>query len=94
KAPDEFSKKIQRRTKRKLKSQQRKNDSAWFGLGMFGLVGWSIVVPALLSIGIGLWMDQRWPVGNSWVLTLFIVGIVLGCSNAWYWIDQENDDDD
>lgn len=90
---DEFAKKIQHRTQRKLKAQQRKNNSAWFGLGMFGLVGWSIVIPALLGIAIGLWLDQRWPSGNSWVLTLFIVGIVLGCSNAWYWIDQENDDD-
>lgn len=89
----EFSKKIQRRAQRKLKAQRQKNGSAWFGLGMFGMVGWSIAVPSLLGISLGLWLDRRWPSQTSWTLTFLIIGIAVGCLNAWYWIKQESDHD-
>jgi ATP synthase protein I len=33
---------IDRKAKRKLKAQRHSGTSAWFGLGMMGLIGWSI----------------------------------------------------
>ena len=98
KKPDEmksdlFSKEIQQRAQRKLKAQEQKDGSSWFGFGMFGLVGWSIAVPSLLGISLGLWLDRRWPGEASWTLTFLVLGIVLGCLNAWYWIKQESDHD-
>lgn len=89
-SPDNFSEKVKQRAERKLKARQQKSHSAWFGLGMFGLVGWSIAVPALAGIILGLWLDQRWPSDTSWTLTLLIIGVVIGCLNAWYWIKQES----
>ena len=35
---------------RKAKARQEGERSAWFGLGMFGLVGWSVAVPALIGV--------------------------------------------
>lgn len=66
---------------------------AWFGLGMFGLIGWSVAVPTLVAIAVGLWLDGHTPAHFSWTLTLIFIGVVVGCLNAWYWIKQEMDRD-
>lgn len=57
-----------------------------FGLGMIGMVGWSVAIPTLLGIAAGTWMDRTWPSGHSWTLTLLFAGVILGCLNAWYWV--------
>ncbi|MCK7548122.1 AtpZ/AtpI family protein [Marinobacter koreensis] len=88
--PDRLSRKIGRRAKRKQQAREQKPGPAWFGLGMFGLVGWSIAIPTLIGIAVGVWADKRWPGEVSWTLTLLFIGLALGCANAWYWIKQES----
>lgn len=78
------------------RARSRPDRGLWFGLGMFGLVGWSVVVPMLLGIALGIWLDKLWPGRISWALTLLFLGVIVGCRNAWYWIERErkgNDDD-
>lgn len=87
---DNLTAKIRRRTEYKRRAANRKERSAWFGLGMFGLVGWSVAIPTLLGIALGLWLDGRWPGGPSWTLTFLLIGVALGCLNAWYWVRQES----
>jgi ATP synthase protein I len=81
------------RAERKLRARKKSTHTAWFGLGMFGLVGWSVAIPTLIGIALGLWMDARWPGRASWTLTFLIIGVALGCLNAWYWIKQESERD-
>jgi ATP synthase protein I len=81
---------IGRRAERKRRAREQSARSAWFGLGMFGLVGWSVAIPILLGIVLGLRMHARWPGRVSWTLPLLIIGVALGSLNAWYWIQQEN----
>ena len=69
---------------------RRERSSVWFGLGMFGIIGWSIAVPTVLGIMSGLWIDRHWPSPVSWTLTLLFIGIVLGCMNAWRWVKRES----
>ncbi len=57
---------------------------------MFGLVGWSVAIPTLIGIAVGVWLDRRWPGQVSWTLTFLIIGVALGCLNAWYWVKQES----
>lgn len=74
------------------KAQAERKDSVgnmWFGLGTFGMVGWSVVVPTLAGIVIGTWLDEATSMGFSWRLTLMFVGVVIGCLNAWYWVSKE-----
>jgi ATP synthase protein I len=75
---------------RKLRAREARHRSIWFGLGMFGVVGWSIAIPTVLGVVMGLWIDRRWPSPFSWTLMLLFIGVVLGCLNAWYWIKQES----
>lgn len=75
---------------RKLRARQHKRRSVWCGLSMFGMVGWSVAVPTLLGVLVGLWLDRRWPGPVSWTITLLGVGVALGCVHAWYWVQQEH----
>lgn len=77
------------REARKLRARRRKDRTLWFGLGMFGLIGWSVATPTLLGAALGLWLDQNWPGKMSWTLALLLAGVALGCFNAWYWINRE-----
>ena len=83
--------KIGERVARKQRARERGRRSAWFGLGMFGLVGWAVAIPTLIGVALGLWLDRRWPAGQvSWTLTFLFIGVALGCLNAWYWIKRES----
>jgi ATP synthase protein I len=61
----------------------------WFGLGMFGLVGWSFAIPFLLLLGFGIWLDSKTGGDISWTLTFLTIGVILGALNAWLWVSRE-----
>jgi ATP synthase protein I len=84
---------IERRVRRRERARRRADRSVWFGLGMFGLVGWSVAIPTLLGIALGVYLDAHHPAGFSWTLTLLGVGVAIGCLNAWYWVVQEREGD-
>ncbi len=85
----ELERRIARKEQRKLWARRHQKERVWFGLGMFGIVGWSITIPTLLGLAVGLWIDATWPGRFSWTLMLLVGGILLGCWNAWYWVSQE-----
>ena len=86
---NDFSDKIGRKEKRKLKARKKKGKNLWFGLGMFGMVGWSVTIPTIAGLALGLFIDKRTTGSISWTLTLLVAGLVLGCWNAWHWINKE-----
>jgi len=85
-----FSHKVGAKATRKLKARRNPSANVWFGLGMMGLIGWSVAIPTLLGTGLGLWLDKQHPGGRSWTLALLVAGLVIGCFNAWHWVDKEN----
>ncbi len=85
----QFSDQVGEKAARKLKAQRHVTQTVWSGLGMMGLVGWSVAVPTLLGAALGLWLDKRYPGGHSWTLTLLAIGLGLGCFNAWHWVAKE-----
>lgn len=89
----ELSEQVARKEQRKLKARRNQNRSIWYGLGMFGLVGWSIAIPTLIGIAIGIWIDRTWEHKYSCTLMCLFVGVVVGCSIAWYWIQRESQED-
>lgn len=85
----ELERRVARKEQRKLWARRHQKERVWFGLGMFGIVGWSVTIPTLLALALGLWIDATWPSRYSWTLMLLVGGILLGCWNAWYWVSQE-----
>ncbi len=90
---DDDSDAITRKARRKLAARKRGERGAWFGLGMFGLVGWAVAVPTVLGTALGLWIDSATGSERSWTLALLLAGVAVGCLNAWYWIQRESRDD-
>jgi ATP synthase protein I len=84
-----FSRKIGALEARKLKAKRRGVQGIWLGLGMFGLIGWTVTVPTLLGVLLGLWIDSHYPGIHSWTLSFLIIGLFVGCLNAWYWVAKE-----
>lgn len=69
---------------------QRDRKSVWSGLGLFGMVGWSIAVPSLLGAALGVWLDKIYKQSFSWTLSLLVAGLMLGCLIAWNWVQKED----
>lgn len=88
-APD-LAAKVGAKAARKLRARRHASRGVWFGLGMMGLIGWSVAVPTLVGAGLGLWLDKRFPDGRSWTLALLVAGLMIGCLNAWLWVSKEN----
>jgi ATP synthase protein I len=85
-----FRREVGAKATRKLKAQRNAHHGVWYGLGMSGLIGWSVVVPTLVGTALGAWLDKHHPAGHSWTLTLMIVGLAVGCWNAWHWVSKED----
>jgi ATP synthase protein I len=90
-ADDErFRRTIAGKEDRKLRARRQPDRGPWFWLGMFGMVGWSVAIPTLLGIAIGVWLDRRFEDRISWTLTMLFIGVAVGCWTAWYWIRRES----
>ncbi len=85
-----FLRQVKVKAARKLNAQRAGTQPVWFGLGMMGLIGWSVAVPTLLGVVLGVWLDRRHPGRHSWMLSLLIAGLILGCANAWHWVSAEH----
>jgi ATP synthase protein I len=77
---------VGRKEARKLRSRRIGRPSIAFGLGLFGVVGWSVALPTLLGIALGAYLDRAAPARFSWTLTLMVVGLALGALAAWSWL--------
>jgi ATP synthase protein I len=85
-----FARQVGAKAARKLKARRKSTQGVWFGLGMMGLIGWSVAIPTLLGAALGQWLDRRFPGDRSWTLALLVAGLMIGCLNAWFWVSKED----
>ena len=85
-----LSEEVGAKAARKLKARRNAAQGVWFGLGMMGLIGWSVVIPTLLGAALGIWLDQHYPGKHAWTLALLMAGLAIGCLNAWHWVAKED----
>jgi len=67
----------------RLVRARQHNNGSWSAIAILGVVGWSVTVPTLAGVALGLWIDHHWPGRLSWTLMLLVGGLVLGCVSAW-----------
>jgi ATP synthase protein I len=84
-----FGRRIAAQARQKLWAQRPKAGAAWFGLGTFGVIGWSVTVPTLLGAAAGTWWDRHHAGPHSLTLALLVAGLTLGCANAWHWVSAQ-----
>jgi len=85
-----FSAEIAAKAALKMKARRIHAASVWSGLGVTGMIGWSVAAPMLIGIALGRWIDGKHWSNHSWTLALLGVGLVLGCVNAWHWVVKED----
>ena len=69
---DLLAKQVGAKAERKLRARRDSAPGVWSGLGMMGLIGWSVVVPTLLGAALGLWLDSQHPGAHPWSLALLM----------------------
>jgi len=84
-----LAKQVGQKAGRKLKARRDTTQGVWFGLGMMGLIGWSVAIPTLLGVAVGVWLDKHHAGRHSWTLALLVAGLTIGCLNAWHWVTKE-----
>ena len=85
-----LSEEVGAKAARKLRARRNSEQGVWFGLGMMGLIGWSVAIPPLLGAALGLWLDRHYPGTHPWTLALLVAGLAIGCFNAWHWVANED----
>ena len=93
-AETDLARQVARQAERTLAARRAGTRGAWSGLGMFGLIGWSVAAPTLAGALLGGWWDRGHPGGRSWTLVLLAAGLVLGCANAWRWLVRDDGPED
>jgi len=89
-----FGSAVNKKAARKIRARKERERAILSWLGMMGLVGWSVAIPTLVGLASGIWLDKRFPGENiSWTLTFLIIGVALGCLQAWYWVQRESRDE-
>ena len=88
-AAQQYAQQVDAKVQRTLAARRLRTPGLWAGLGSMGLIGWSVVLPTLLGTALGSWLDRTWPGERSWTLALLVAGLMLGCFNAWRWLDRE-----
>jgi ATP synthase protein I len=86
----DLANRVGEKAERMLKARRHPGQLVWFGLGMMGIIGWSVVVPTLLGAALGAWLDHHYPGRHPWTLALLVAGLAAGCLNAWYWVAKED----
>lgn len=84
---------VDRKEERKERARAEGDRGVARGFGTFGMVGWSVSVPTILGLGLGVWIDGRYGGQYSWTLMLMFLGLITGMLNAWYWIRRESRDE-
>ncbi len=57
-------------------------------LGQIGILGWMIVVPALLALFAGRWLDRMLGSGIFFSAPLLMIGAGIGFWSAWKWMHR------
>jgi len=76
---------------RVLRGREESSPNLWRAVAMSGTIGWAVVLPTLLGVAVGTWIDHRWRSQYSWTLMLLFAGLITGCVHAWIRINREKE---
>ncbi len=88
----EFARDVRRKAERRRRAGSERGILAW--IGVFGMVGWTVAVPALGGAALGRWIDGTREDQVSWTLSFLLIGLAVGAGIAWFWVTRESRRDD
>ena len=85
---DPLVKGVRQRGERHMRWLREGDPSVAQRLAQIGVLGWMIVVPMLIGVFGGRWLDERFNSGLFCTAPLLILGLALGCWSAWKWMES------
>ena len=80
---------IKLREERRARWEREGERSIGQNMAMIGALGWLIVVPTLIGVMVGRWIDRWFGTGIFWTAALIFLGLTLGCIMVWKRIERE-----
>jgi ATP synthase protein I len=77
---------VQQRATRHARAQREGPPSLGRQVAQIGVLGWIVVLPALLGMFAGRWLDHHFGTGIFWTSPLLLLGLAAGCWAAWQWV--------
>ena len=84
--PDRLVEAVRLRGDRHRRWMRDGDPSVAHRLAQIGVLGWIIVVPMLLGVFAGRWLDRVFGSGLFCTAPLLLLGAALGCWSAWKWM--------
>lgn len=78
-----------RAAQRSALSREEPEPSLGARLGQIGILGWTIVVPTLLGLFIGRWLDHLFGTRVFFSAPLLMIGAATGLWCAWKWMHRQ-----
>ena len=80
---------IRLRAERRERHEEEGERPLWQNMSMIGALGWLIVVPTLLGVLAGRWLDSALGTGIQFTAALIFLGIIAGLWLAWRRMNHE-----
>ena len=80
---------IKERERRERQWEEEGERSLWANLAMFGALGWLIVIPTLVGLFVGSWLDNRFGTNITLTAAGIVLGVALGGYLAWQRMTKE-----
>jgi ATP synthase protein I len=77
---------VRQRRERHARWQREGEPSFARQVAQIGILGWTIVLPTLIGVFLGRWLDRWLGSGIFWTAPLMLIGLGLGCWSAWRWV--------
>lgn len=87
--PDAMENAARRASQRADEGARQPEPSLGQRLGQIGVLGWTIVMPMLLGLFAGRWLDRRLHTGIFYSAPLLMLGAVAGGWAAWKWMHRK-----
>jgi ATP synthase protein I len=86
---DPLLKNIRLRSQRRDRARSEGEPGTMRRLAEIGVLGWIIVVPVLLGLFVGRWLDTLTQLHLLFTTVLIIGGLGLGLWSAWRWMNRQ-----
>lgn len=85
---DRLAEAARRATRRAKEGVDDPEPSLGARLGQIGILGWTIVVPTLIGVLVGRWLDRSFSTGVFFSAPLIMIGAAFGLWSAWKWMHR------
>jgi ATP synthase protein I len=86
---DPLANAAQRAVDRDVRGRANPEPSLGARLGQIGVLGWYIIVPTLLGLFLGRWLDRQFGTGLFFSAPLLMIGAAIGFWSAWRWMHRQ-----